>query len=1345
MMNTFHRTIPFVLALLTNGVMTLTGYSFEETQNHKAPLPVAEPYLDQDKVVPAKPTLDTVTIHNYHGGKENSTFGIYRAGNKELRVMTLKKRPGDLGLYLFINNKEVGMLKFWGSNEYGSGYPYEGVPGKPAKLEFDEKTGTSKFSKIYLSSEGEEKEFVATLTPLEDGRIEIGYRNAAPWLLLVDEYRQTDVSFDDVTVSVKSRSDLVEESEIALDEEFSGKFVYDSDHPGMGYSIDFGSLSGSISERIKVKPKNLQETYYLAYHTSPSNAESRIYIDLGMVSAEAEDTPPPVGGIDFWKLDAMHVPLSPTRNVMPNPSFEQGLRYWSWATYRGASFTPEDINQTEVVDGGLFGQKALLYRKPKGTANSTSFPMALDKGEVYTFSFYAKAKKAGTFQIFPINAAIGGTLQNWYPDDAAYSISEEWQRFSKTFTADDKGIFIVIRGGSAEDVLLDGLQLEKGESPTEFVCDPVEGKLESSNPDNDIVKGAPIEARMRLSGKPGTRGQVVITAENAFRETVHKGTYPIEIGADGVQIVSLPLDAERLGEGIFVVRAEYQIGELAPYYDYYRLSIMTPLENTHATKNLFSATAAVPDFFRIGRAEDGARKYREWGFGSIVKKIPIKTDTTDEMERAELEILQKNRIQNLFTGIYKLKKQYGMGANYKEWKEIPPEVEQQIEEDAYNMVKDVPLDTFQYFGFGNEEEGGYLISNKQFDEYAKAQHATYRGVKRANPDALVAPTSGTSGYNILRGYDEIEGYLTAAEKAGFRYDAIAVHPYSNGDKGWLTDNDRDAETARLIQQMKSHGYGKDVPILYNEGGNLSHLNVPQWSTHNNDRYHSGKLSYDFSNKEMIQAATYARQYIMDLKYWPQLQQSNIWTSPVYFDQYLTPLLLCKAVNTLGSHMGYVEFQQDIKPHAGIRGYAFKLKDGSGLAPIWCVDAAVEQGYKKGPEIRVKFTQDVSFIDMMGNEREAEPDSDGYTTIPLTPAPLLIKANDVEALANSLLQCQLADARSMISTVIVPQTDGSHAISVENLTSLPQAGTIEIDDREIRYELTGNQKESYRVDDSSQGNQLGRLYEYETEYSIVPQEGEVFVKDWEMDYFYVPYTSTAPDWENIPAITLPSRYNPSRHKKVMDPETGKKRNMKVRTADNGAQDLSGSYQMAWDDENLYLRVEVTDDRFVRYPEVWEKATATRALYQHDGSLEVYFDCGANGRINLNNNYDDDDYRFDFSVNPDYQDGAGLVYRLHQVDHQLAGGVDMPSREEASENIECEFEFTPEGYRYTLTFPQRYIEPLWLQEGVIAGFCLFVHDRDNPGDRLESKGLTLSTENGEHPQGQAKWWPLMILRK
>nr|MCR5839032.1 hypothetical protein [Kiritimatiellia bacterium] len=44
--------------------------------------------------------------------------------------------------------------------------------------------------------------------------------------------------------------------------------------------------------------------------------------------AGAADRPPSVRGIDFWAHDRLHVPLTPTRNLLPNPSFESGLRYW---------------------------------------------------------------------------------------------------------------------------------------------------------------------------------------------------------------------------------------------------------------------------------------------------------------------------------------------------------------------------------------------------------------------------------------------------------------------------------------------------------------------------------------------------------------------------------------------------------------------------------------------------------------------------------------------------------------------------------------------------------------------------------------------------------------------------------------------------------------------------------------------------------------------------------------------------------------------------------------------------------------------------------------------------------
>ena len=62
---------------------------------------------------------------------------------------------------------------------------------------------------------------------------------------------------------------------------------------------------------------------------------------------KSANTPPPVGGIDFWNHDATHVPSSPVRNLMPNPSFEQGLRFWRWDG-GGGTYTPSALSLIHI-------------------------------------------------------------------------------------------------------------------------------------------------------------------------------------------------------------------------------------------------------------------------------------------------------------------------------------------------------------------------------------------------------------------------------------------------------------------------------------------------------------------------------------------------------------------------------------------------------------------------------------------------------------------------------------------------------------------------------------------------------------------------------------------------------------------------------------------------------------------------------------------------------------------------------------------------------------------------------------------------------------------------------------
>ena len=1318
------------------------------------PLPDPEPYLASRGTARQDPVFKVGSFaYHKHGSREGALYEqpSYVVGNKAVIVRKVdgRNRPDqDQTVQVYVDGKQACRFMWWGSYKGGGyGYPFKAIEGDDATLTVDRGAKTTTYRKPYLTPAGKRAEFTYTIKPLKESKVELSWDlgvtqrevegskvafGAQPWLLFKN-YRGKRITVGGKKLAQASRDDLVASKKRT--DGLRGDLVYDAAHPVKGYRLELGDLRGGVTESITV-PRMGPDRYeciYRAGYPKP-RAAGKIVIDLGEASLPREDAPPPVGGIDFWKIDATHVPPSPTRNVMPNPSFEQGLRYWRW-TGGGATYRPGNPPRYETVPQGRFGTHALIVRDTQhGGPAILSFPMSLDRDATYTLSFYAKARSNRKIKVPLKSAARGGRFvhkQGWPFGDidrpvSEFAITTAWKRYSRTFKADGAGLQVGIFAGG--DTLIDGMQLEKGDAPTEFIAPPLDAMVTTSDPDNDLVAGAPIDAALRVAGEPGARGTVTVAAKNAFRETVYEGTFDVAIGADGTAKVELPFSAKKLGTGVFVVSVACEVDGVPPYVDYHRMSIMKSLHNTHATKNIFGTLG---HYARVTRGEELAAKYRDWGFGSTSWGFHYDSQGPGPALEKKYGIAN---IANIITN-----QDREIGGSYRQWKSISPELEKRIEQVAYEAAKHFDPEQFPVWAFGNEEEGSYLVRNKKFDEYFKAQSATARGVKRANPKAIVMPTCGTSGYSIMRGYEAIEGYLKTAQKHGFRYDAVAVHPYGNIDKGTLSSNDLDEETARLIAQMKKYGYGTDTPIYYTELFNIPETYVPAWNAGGSyDSYGAGKPTYDFGNREFVHASSVARAYIIMLKYWPQVQASNIWTARPFMDMRLTPLLLCKAVNTLGHHLGYVEFQADIKPAAGIRGYAFKLADGTGIAPVWCVNHDVENGLARGPALEVRFEQPVEFYDLMGNRRSARTAPDGTTRVRLTPAPLLIKARDVDKLAKALQNALTDDASSSISVCARPGVDGRVSVVVKNLTGRPQRGSVEVGGQTLSYDLSPEATKDLVVGGTRAANRPGTMYAWDNTLAIEPSKGDAFEREWKMTYFYVPRTRGMPDWNAVPPIPVANRYVKAYRVK----EPGKPPTQVMPKAGYPG-DLNATFKLAWDERNLYLRVEAEDDRFLTFPELWKRGNSYKLLYVHDGCLEVYFDTAADGRTNISKTYDNDDYRYDFSIGRNCASGPGMVYRLREVYHQLADGVNMATKEEAAKKIVCDFQRTAKGYTYTIVFGGRYLEPIVLRKGFIAGFALYLHDRDDSDVPPGVKAVSLATEPGSHCDYKPHVWPLMVL--
>lgn len=1255
------------------------------------------------------------------------------AGNKAVAVRwtdVTNRPPDEHAISIVVDRKAVARIVFWGDDGKGNfGYPFkERDAGKPT-LVHDEPTQTITYRKPYVTPSGKRASFSYVLQPAGAGQVRVAWdlgltqpqMTAEPagfgvgvWISM-PEYRGTQIEVGNDRVEPTPRDRLLRAK--SLNRPAAGPLLYAKDAPLRGFSITGDKLVGALRETGQATP-GMEDSYLLEYLLTPpaGRGTGEIFVDLGQAALRDDREAPPVGGIDFWAADATHVPIAPVRNLMPNPSFEQGLRYWTWMD-GGATYAPSATPRYRVAARGLFGPQALLISSVQPASSALmSFPIPLDAGETYTLSFHARSDAESRLTVTLASAAKSGRYKSprgpWGDvenPDAAFTIGTAWKRYSRTFTADAAGIRVGLIATAT--TLIDGIQLEKGQTPTAFVTPPIDGLLVTADPDNSLTLGQPINAALRCTGKPGEHGLVVVNARNAFGEPVYRGRGPVAIGASGVATIPLPLSAERLGEGVFVVRVEYDVAGASPYVDYHRLAIMRPLENRHPLKDLCGTIGA---YDRISRGEDLARRLMEWGFGSTSWGC----DPARAGERPALEA--KYRIKNVGNV---LQNKDPVAKDYMQWRDVSPELEQRIETAAFDHARhhDPRRDTV--WAFGNEEEGSYLVRNGLFAEHLRVQMATARGVRRAIPDVISLPTFGTSGYSILRGHEAMERYLRAAQAAGWKYGGIAIHPYGNIDRGSLSMHDLDEETTRLLVQMKRFGYGPDTPIFFTEMFNIPETFIPQWNADRSfDEYSAGKPTYDFGNREFVQAASAARAVIIMAKYWPQLRSANFWIARPFMDMHLTPLVLCKAFNTIGHMLQDVRHVADVKPSARIRGYVFKRSDGTGVAAIWCIDRDVENGLRRGPRVRVHFSQNVSFCDFMGCRREQPASQDGKTFIPLTPAPLYITASDASILANDLMQLTHDDTSLPLEVTVVPQTGGGLACKLKNRTGAHQAGRLVIEQQSTAYALAPGIEQFVDIIGHSGDSRPGRLNSWAQNVRLEPQSGPATELHLETSYLFVPQWKQDHDWAGVPAVTLTRRFGP--------------------VDDN----FSAAMRVAWDDDSLRVRIDVADPAFHKLVQNSQKQAGTAIRNRKQRNVELYLDTAANGRAHVTGTLDADDYRYDFSPPQSATPGKATVHRKQAVYHQLADGTNMPTNSDVAAHLPCEFEKTAEGYRFTISLGRKFVLPIRLRRAERFGLGLIVH----AGDYLatgepEEQGVALGIEADKGSMRTPATWPIAVLEQ
>ncbi len=514
-------------------VLALVAGCGTKTPEVKGPgLPEPAPVFKAAETGRADPVFSVAEFPEQ--GSEMVARPLYRAGHKMVTTRLADNRQMKNQAHavkIYAADKELCSLMWWGSlKDRGCGWPFQPVDGDPDDLKMDAATGVTTYTKPYVDPDGKRAVFTYRLKPLGDSRVELTWNSGSAagvslWANFGTRYRGRRITIGGVPF-VENSFEALQDKTATFQSFSGGDLVYDADDPLNGFRLELGVLSGGINEGVSVHDKGQVRRFGFSYRTTDrqDNRKGRVVIDLGEVELSDAAQPPPVGGIDFWKDDATHVPLAPTRNVMHNPSFEQGLRGWFWIG-GGAKYTPTNVPKYEIVREGFVGPCALrMNRVQMSSPGLRSMPLALEKGKRYTVSFYAKSvldKKTG-FRLSFANAARGGTISGmpWGDMDnkeSNFTVTDAWQRYHRCFTADAAGVALHLSGSG---VLVDGLQVEPGEAPTDFVCDPLDINVVTASPDNDLRPGQPMDAALNVVGKDGTRGTVALEIRNAFREVL---------------------------------------------------------------------------------------------------------------------------------------------------------------------------------------------------------------------------------------------------------------------------------------------------------------------------------------------------------------------------------------------------------------------------------------------------------------------------------------------------------------------------------------------------------------------------------------------------------------------------------------------------------------------------------------------------------------------------------------------------------------------------------------------------------------------------------------------------------
>jgi hypothetical protein len=1043
-------------------------------------------------------------------------------------------------------------------------------------------------------------------------------------------------------------------------------------------------------------------------------------------------------GVDFWKSDRLHVPdYSKCKNLVQNPSFEGGLRYYAFSSLGMYEKTKYDNLYECDPDVAKFGNHSLKIHAIKGMrwpCSLGTFAFPVKRGQKYTVSCYTKGDRDKGL-VLKLHSVSG----KWpvFPKLGDCKIGKEWKRYEFSFVAPNNVISIFMGGEYKGDdasgegsIWVDGLQMEKGDL-TPFAEKPICSQLLTSNPDNFLEYGKNIDAVLDLyTVKPGNAGKVFVEVEDYHCRKLYQGEFNFKSDSKGVANIKLPFN-DKFPRGVFVVKASFHLDDGFKETDYYRFSIMDFLTNTHKNKNI---TASGMPYFRIPRSEALLGRCRAVGLGAAgystissehIKKLEEygisqdvgSIDTYRNAQSGGFHIRGNKEKKYLFMPIPKIEK-------------VTPEFLGKIEKASYEKAKMYP--DVKYWLFDGEPNQRHKYEGLSWDDIVKIHEASCRGVKRANPNNKFI-NGGPTNMMPRGGTEWVRKFLMAG---GNKFcDGSEIHPYRTVPE----DPDLDSDAQIYFKMLDECGM-KGRPAFWLEGIYHTNYVLPAYGLDSHkacstDHYRCGAFSYHMGWGERIAAAYFARSWLVGLKYAKRLKSYDGWAmKSMYLDSNFTPYALQKVVNTIGRLLGNADFKYDVRFAPETRCYIFEDEEKRPVAALWSHRAKVDRGYDKFPFALVPVSGDsVEVFDLMEVPLELKQKGNNME-LPLPFSPVFVrgKAGSLESFKKAFENSRLENEKNNpLKVTVRPAGAEKLELKITNLLSRDFDGGLSLDGKSYKLNLKPLENKIIIIDAREQ-IPFNNVAELKLPLKIKANDGSAYSIDASFRGFAIENSGkrkividgNLEDWKGVPEIKMKNR---------LKAET--RFENKEKFAYPG--DFDASFKMLWDHENIYLAVELVDDKYVRKPDL-------RGKYDWaNDTMQIFIDTFCDARSKVTRGFDTNDYNYDFF--PDPKNGNAVAYRRFAPEQQITGGTNPLLPKVVEPGIKTSFKLTDKGYIYEVAFPKKYIVPVKLNAGEIVGFCIYLNDRDN--EEIKKRGVMKSaltlTPPGTGGHMNPHLYPVMLL--